>query len=403
MWLSSDKTHLRLPGQPAAGAGVPPDDPWDVLERFARELAACPPGAAQLRCAVRAARDALRAGAVYFFPGTGGESVELLSDRDLSPAWCRAFAQKLLNQPFGLDDRLLRPDLPPAPDRSLPSPRSAALVRLSRTNGSWLVALSFPPARALEVGDLKALALVRQLLIQQHRRDRACARMSDTLYWLVHCLTASIDAKIPDARGHSERVAQAAVAIGRHMGLPKPVLTDLYFAGLLHDIGLTGVREAVLLKPGRLTDEEFTQVKQAPVIGERMLAGIGQLAHLRPAVRSHHEWYDGRGYPDGLAGDQIPLLARILSVADGYDALTSPRPYRPALSVAQGEAVMAAEAGKRWDPRVVEHFLACRPGFVPVRAVGRPEPPRSAARGLVDVWELETSGVHAGGVATGPW
>src|SRR4029077_4149441 len=123
-----------------------------------------------------------------------------------------------------------------------------------------------------------------------------------------------IDAHVPHARGHSERVANIAVELGKRLHLPRPVLNDLYFAGLLHDIGLTHVQQSLLLKPGKLTEEEYDQVKIYPVIGDTIMSGIKQLAHLRPAVRHHHERYDGSGYPDGLSGDEIPLLARILGV-----------------------------------------------------------------------------------------
>jgi HD-GYP domain-containing protein (c-di-GMP phosphodiesterase class II) len=185
--------------------------------------------------------------------------------------------------------------------------------------------------------------------------------MTDTLASLVQCLTASIDAHLPHTHGHSDRVAKLAVAIGKRMCLPASVLNDLYFAGLVHDIGITAVPQGLLLEPRKLTAEELAEVKAYPVLGDRLLAGIKQLAHLRPAVRHHHEHYDGTGYPDGLAGEDIPLLARVLGVADAFDAMRSPRPHRPALALEEVDDILAQGAGQQWDPCVVEHYLRGRP------------------------------------------
>src|SRR5439155_16642607 len=225
---------------------------------------------------------------------------------------------------------------------------------------------------------------------------------SDTLHWLVQCLATSIDSKLPYAPGHSERVGQAAMMIGQQMHLPRPVLSDLYFAGLLHDIGMTGIREALLAKPGPLTDEELAEVRQAPLVGDRILAGIRQLSHLRPAVRNHRERYDGRGYPDGLAGDNIPLMARILAVAEGFDALNSPRPHRPARNAVQSTDIIIAGAGRRWDPRLVEHFKACRPALGRLYGTGgrggvtQPVDAEPAVASAVEVWDVNSSRVPIG-------
>src|SRR5439155_8767642 len=144
------------------------------------------------------------------------------------------------------------------------------------------------------------------------------------------------------------------------LDMPQAVQSDLYLAGLLHDVGKIGIRDDVLQKPGRLTAEETAHIQEHPVIGDRLVCHIKPLQHLRPGVRNHHERWDGRGYPDGLAGEDIPLQARILAVADSCDAMMSARPYRSALPPVRIDAIMLEGAGSQWDPRVVEAFLACR-------------------------------------------
>src|SRR5262249_38087717 len=175
-------------------------------------------------------------------------------------------------------------------------------------------------------------------------------------------------------RGHSERVALAAARLAQQLRLPVEVVSDVYFAGLLHDIGTLTVPEGLLLKPERLTTEEQLRIKEAPAAGAASLGRTKPLERLRPAVRHQHEWYDGHGYPDRLAGDTIPLTARILSVAESCDAMLSPRPYRPALASARVEAVLAEGAGRQWDPEVVEAFMVCRSDLYPIctRPAGRP-------------------------------
>src|SRR5262249_54871747 len=151
--------------------------------------------------------------------------------------------------------------------------------------------------------------------------------------------------------------------------------------------------ETLLAKPGPLTDEELAEVRQSPLVGDRILAGIQQLNHLRPAVRNHRERYDGRGYPDGLAGDNIPLMARILAVAAGFDARNSPRPHRPARDSKQSAEVIIAGAGRRWDPRLVEHFKVCRPALNKLYGAGNVGGPEPAVGTAVEVWDVHSSRV----------
>jgi HD-GYP domain-containing protein (c-di-GMP phosphodiesterase class II) len=214
------------------------------------------------------------------------------------------------------------------------------------------------------------MVLARRLLASHTRQWQAAEKLKETLLGLIHCLTAAIDAKDPYTCGHSERVARMAVRLGQAMGLSECVVHDLYLAGLLHDIGKIGIKDSVLLKPGELTPEEMKHIQEHPIIGDRIISNIRQLAHLRPGVRNHHERWDGKGYPDQLAGLETPLMARILAVADSCDAMLSARPYRAAMPVRTMEAVFGSDAGRQWDPQIVQHFLACKEDLYGIRQRG---------------------------------
>jgi hypothetical protein len=338
------------------------DDPWEIVEGFARDVNRCEKNVRN-RLAIEAVRAAIKADVVFWYPGLSSDPLEMTGLYELSPNWCSGFVRKLIDSTPGLDGRLLRSVLPLGPPGAPLRPRSAALIRVSRSGANWMVALNFTNQRSFQVTDLRIMALVRRVLVNQRRYLDLTGRMTETLTSLVQCLTTSIDAHLPHTRGHSERVARIAVAIGKRMKLPASVLNDLYFASLVHDIGITSVPQSLLMKPDRLTDEEYARVKAYPVIGDSILASIKQLSHLRPAIRHHHEHYDGRGYPDGLAGDDIPLMARILGFADALDALRSPRPYRPALARKEVDEIFEQGAGKQWDPCIVEHYLHGRTQF----------------------------------------
>ena len=182
------------------------------------------------------------------------------------------------------------------------------------------------------------------------------ARLDDANLATVEALASTVDAKDAYTRGHSGRVAAYAAAIAGALGLPAADVARIRQAGVLHDVGKIGVPDAILLKPGQLSDEEFAVIKQHPEIGERILRGLPFLAEILPAVRHHHERWDGRGYPDGLAGDAIPPDAAILAVADSLDAMTSSRTYRVALLAAEAIRRVREGAGAQYDPRVVAAF-----------------------------------------------
>jgi len=172
----------------------------------------------------------------------------------------------------------------------------------------------------------------------------------------VGALAEAVDAKDAYTRGHSERVGVYASKIAREMGFAKDFIERVYIAGLLHDVGKIGIRDAVITKPERLTPEEYEEIKRHPEIGARILEPVDFLRDVAPCVRHHHEWYDGssRGYPDRLRGDQIPLPSRIILVADTVEAMTSDRPYRKALPLDIVFTELTKYAGSQFDPMVVD-------------------------------------------------
>jgi len=157
-------------------------------------------------------------------------------------------------------------------------------------------------------------------------------------------LALTIEARDPTTNGHCERLARHAVALGKALGLGEEDLQALNRGGFLHDVGKVGVPDAVLLKAGPLTPEEFELMKRHPDIGDSLCAPLQSLRAVRPIVRFHHERLDGSGYPLGLRGDEVPLLAQIVGIADVYDALTSHRPYRPALSREEAACLLRQDA-----------------------------------------------------------
>jgi putative nucleotidyltransferase with HDIG domain len=181
--------------------------------------------------------------------------------------------------------------------------------------------------------------------------------MKDSYKSTIKALSTALDAKDSYTGGHSAQVTKYALPIAREMGLDKEFIEKLEYAGLLHDIGKIGIIENILNKKGRLTDEEFEIIKKHPVIGAEILESIPFLGEIVPMVKYHHERWDGRGYPEGLKGEEIPLGARIISVADTFDAMTSDRPYRKGLPAEIAREEIEKNAGTQFDPKVVEAFL----------------------------------------------
>ncbi|MBI5674795.1 MAG: HD domain-containing protein [Nitrospirae bacterium] len=174
---------------------------------------------------------------------------------------------------------------------------------------------------------------------------------------LIIAFSIAIDAKSPWTKGHSERVTHYAVLTAREMRMKSQDIDALMTAGLLHDIGKIGTYDVILEKPTKLNDEEFSLIKNHPVKGEEILRPIKEFKGVLPIVKSHHEKFDGTGYPCGLKGGDIPLSARILCVADSFDSMTSDRPYRPAPGREHAISELKRCSGTQFDPKVVEAFL----------------------------------------------
>jgi putative two-component system response regulator len=179
----------------------------------------------------------------------------------------------------------------------------------------------------------------------------------DSAEAVILSLGLTIEARDRNTEGHCNRLARYATALGSRLGLADDQLVALNRGGFLHDVGKIGIPDAILLKPGRLTASEYLLMQQHTVIGDKLCSELRLLEDVRPIVRHHHERPDGTGYPDQLKGEDIPLLARILSVVDVYDALTTERPYKPALPLAQAVRELRVEAAKGWKfEAIVEEF-----------------------------------------------
>lgn len=194
-------------------------------------------------------------------------------------------------------------------------------------------------------------AIMTQEIVKQHEK------METITMQIVKALAGAIDAKDTYTNGHSTRVAEYAKEIAKRAGYSETAQNDIYMMGLLHDVGKIGIADTIINKTSKLTDEEYAIIKTHPVMGDKILKNISEFPKLAIGARWHHERYDGRGYPDGIAGDEIPLEARIIAVADAYDAMSSKRSYRDNLpqEVVRGE--VAKGNGTQFDPTFADIML----------------------------------------------
>jgi hypothetical protein len=231
---------------------------------------------------------------------------------------------------------------------ALAGPVPSALLGDAQTDG-WMLR-----AFALAVVGWVCGSLTRSLL---QRVQELETLNRDTIFAFVR----AIDARDPYTALHSEKVAAYAVQLARALGLAERDCERIRLAGLLHDVGKVALERSVLHKPGRLSEEEWAAVREHPALSAHIIGGVTSFAAFVPGARHHHERYDGQGYPDRLAGEAIPLDARILAVADAYDAMTSDRSYRTALSHAEAIGRLEAGSGTQFDPVCVRAFAALEP------------------------------------------
>ncbi len=207
--------------------------------------------------------------------------------------------------------------------------------------------------RALEAYELKEKN--EGLLIELRK---TLAQLEEVSMGTIRALADALDAKCDYTSGHSLRVSRYAVGIGKTMGLPPDELRDIELAGILHDIGKIGVPETILWKPDRLNSDEQSIMSNHPVRSAQIIGDLQGLGRARKYVLHHHEFMDGSGYPDHLIGEQIPLGARIILVADAYDAMTTDRPYRKSIGHEKAASELRKHAGKQFDPKVVDALLS---------------------------------------------
>jgi HD-GYP domain-containing protein (c-di-GMP phosphodiesterase class II) len=227
---------------------------------------------------------------------------------------------------------------------------------------AWGVIAVRAHARLLDQIDAELIDAVAEHLSAAIRAGDLYQQLTESMIGTAEALAAAMEAKDSYTADHARSIAELAVEVGRQLELPESAIDDLRYGAIFHDVGKIAVPDALINKPGPLTEEEFELVKEHPVTGAEILAPVPFLYGVRTIVRHAHEHWDGSGYPDGLEGAQIPLGARIVLAVDAYHAMTSDRPYRKAMSEAEARAELKREAGKQFDPEVTEALLTVLEG-----------------------------------------
>ena len=241
------------------------------------------------------------------------------------------------------------------PGRETPSPHRALPIENERGHPLGTLLIDGPEITAVQAP--AATAIIRAGMRAYEQRLLAETLTSLATDFVV-TMARTVESRDEYTGQHVIRVTAYAMLLAEQAGLSPAALERMRMGGLLHDIGKVAIPDAVLNKPGQLTDDEFDLIKSHAAVGDEILAGIPNLAYARPMVRWHHERFDGRGYPDGLAGHDIPLEARIMCIADSYDAMTSDRPYRPGMPHDQAVVEIERCAGAQFDPDLSPLFVA---------------------------------------------
>ena len=296
------------------------------------------------------------ASVVYFLVNTGAMAVNnsLCTDQKILPLWREDFLWTAPGYFVGAG--------------------VGTLAVVACGSGSWLLLVCVTPLAWLTY-QASVVTMGRA-----HDRQKHIESLANLYLGTIRSLALAIDAKDQYNQQHILRVQRYAVALAKQMGLSENLVEAVNTGALLHDIGKLGVPDYVLLKPGRLSEEEFEKIKKHPEIGAAILETVEFPWPVLPVVRSHHEWWNGSGYPDGLEGEAIPLTARVLAVADVYDALTSARAYRTAWTSEAALAELERSAGTQFDPGVVAAFIQIA-GDIPVEVVPSGKPVSDAVPG----------------------
>ena len=242
-----------------------------------------------------------------------------------------------------------------------PEIRECVIVPIAEgsRNFGWLAIFNHPQDREYGTSEASLLSSIGTILGVHTANVDLYRQQADMLADVVRAMSSAIDAKDPYTRGHSDRVARVAVEIARGLGCDAETIKTIYLSGLLHDIGKIGINDDVLRKPGRLTEPEFEHVRTHVTIGYKILKDLRKMQHMLPVVLHHHESWDGNGYPHNLKAEEIPYLARIVAVADAFDAMTSDRPYRRGMAIDKVNAILKKGAGQQWDPKIIEAYFRC--------------------------------------------
>ena len=245
--------------------------------------------------------------------------------------------------------------------RSSPSTRavrSELAVPIRGTEAPWgVINLEDTELNAFDEDDARLLESISAQLAGTLNSIGLYERLDRAYLGTAEALSAALDAKDTSTAAHSESIVEHAIAVGSRLGMGDEELRMLRYAAAFHDIGKLAIPRSILNKPGPLDDDEWAEMKQHTVYGDRILRPIEFLDPIRPIVRHAHERWDGEGYPDGLAGEDIPLGSRIVFACDAYDAMTTTRTYKDAMAVGDARAELRAQAGRQFDPRVVEVLL----------------------------------------------
>jgi HD-GYP domain-containing protein (c-di-GMP phosphodiesterase class II) len=335
-----------------------------LIARLTRRLKISDPPERYQSLAVNALRNALGVGAVAWVPSHHAEAVVISGEVEgLNGNAYRSLVPTSRHETVTIVN-----DWQGAPQVGLK--RFVAVAADSQGSGAWLIAANPDDGRPFDLPEIEVLQPVASLIATQQGNARLYADLKELLFGVIRALTAAVDAKDPYTSGHSERVARIAVRLAEELGMTANQRSDLYLIGLLHDVGKIGIDDSVLKKTGPLNPDEFRVIQSHVEIGVHILADLKKLHHLLPGVLHHHESLDGTGYPAGLAGEAIPFEARILAVADSFDAMSSTRPYRKRLTPSQIDEIFRDRSGVQWDPKVIDALFACRAEIDHIRQKG---------------------------------